>query len=79
MKKAKVMLTAIALFAIVGGALAIKANRATDRVYTTNAAGLCIVTVPAATTQPGKAFITTTSVSTVFGGPCILQPYYVGI
>jgi len=42
MKKAKILLTAIAVFAVVGGALAFKAKRLVT-VYTQHANGQCIV------------------------------------
>ncbi len=44
MKRAKVILTAVAVFAVVGGALAFKATRTAQALYTTNPAGQCKVT-----------------------------------
>jgi hypothetical protein len=44
MKKAKIVLSAIAVFAVVGGAFAFKANRAANRFYTApNATAPCTV------------------------------------
>jgi hypothetical protein len=45
MKKAKIMLTAIAVFAVVGGALAFKAKRLVT-VYTQSTNGQCSVPLP---------------------------------
>ncbi|NLR60709.1 hypothetical protein HGH93_21545 [Chitinophaga polysaccharea] len=44
MKKAKVILTAVGVLAIAGGALAFKATRSANTFYTSNAAGQCKVT-----------------------------------
>lgn len=46
MKKAKIVLSAVALFAVVGGALAFKAARQPNRFFTAPAAGqLCTIPV----------------------------------
>ncbi|WP_089784215.1 hypothetical protein [Chitinophaga sp. YR573] len=49
MKRAKIMLSAIAIFAIVGGALAFKANRNVV-VFYTGTAGKCTVLTAGTTT-----------------------------
>lgn len=63
MKKAKFALTAVAIFAVVGGALAFKASRLfTLQVYTQKIAGNCTepVTIPATLNSlAGSAFTTT--------------------
>ena len=65
MKKAKILLTAIGIFAIVGGALAFKANRGA-RIFcatTTGTAGQCNIPVKDWTltnlSQPVKGYCTT--------------------
>lgn len=45
MKKAKLVLSAVAVFAVIGGAFAFKASRAPHQFYKTNAAGNCVSTV----------------------------------
>ena len=47
MRKAKILLSAIAVFAVVGGAFALKANRTLNQFYSTDANGIC--SVPLAT------------------------------
>jgi K+-transporting ATPase c subunit len=42
MKKAKVILSVVAVLAVVGGAFAFKTSRVASSLYTTNAAGACI-------------------------------------
>jgi hypothetical protein len=44
MKKAKIMLTAIAIFAVVGGALAFNTARNSRVLYIPNEDGACLVT-----------------------------------
>jgi hypothetical protein len=65
MKRAKIMLTAVGLLAVVGGALAYKAARVPQALYTTNALGQCKVTFfTSLTTVPqfvGQQPITTTN------------------
>lgn len=46
MKKARIMLTAIAMFAVVGGALAFKAHRGVLIVFKKNAAGTTCTRLP---------------------------------
>jgi len=76
MKHAKIILTAVGLFAIVGGALAFKATRIRLPYFSTNAAGLCTVpTNTFYTTQaqyPGQPIGTITNAfyTTQILGPC---------
>ncbi|MDQ0106855.1 hypothetical protein J2T02_001968 [Chitinophaga terrae (ex Kim and Jung 2007)] len=46
MKQAKFALTAVAVLAVVGGAIAFKSRTAGFQIYTKNAAGQCLVNVP---------------------------------
>lgn len=56
MKKAKVVLSAVAVFAVIGGAFAFKAARAPQTWYRVNAAGNCQSTFTTAlTTNPALA------------------------
>jgi len=61
MKKAKIVLTAIAIFAIAGGAFALKANRANQGIYFgTEAGGATVVySFGYKTTAPTTAAFTT--------------------
>ena len=75
MKKAKIMLTAIAVFAVVGGAMAFKAMKFNqDAVYTTTAAPASGVTcnlgpiLTSTTTSSGTGHI---YASKVKGGLCV--------
>jgi hypothetical protein len=84
MRKAKVILSAIAVFAIVGGAMAVKASKASKRGVlifyrtTTNPAALCSIPLlnyttvptggPATTTLPAYSTSTTT---------CTTRPVYI--
>jgi len=71
MKKAKVMLTAITVLAVVGGALAFKAKIANTTLFTHQSGTLC--------NGPSARFLTTTidgggtqfSASTTDGGTCV--------
>ena len=76
MKKVKMMLTAVTVFAIVGGALAFKAQKFGSTVYTTSdesgtptcpleKAGFTTTTI-----NPGTPKI---SVSTIQSGTCVLS------
>lgn len=78
MNKAKFLLTATVALTIVGSALAIKAKRAVNFVYTSDALGNCTIRVFERTTSPGGAFITTTLITTIFREPCLLQADYIG-
>jgi hypothetical protein len=80
MKRAKLMLAAIALFAVVGGAYAVKANRASTRIYvSTTVGGAFSVTKTGFTFAEiglpvtGFAYSTSTTLTTV-----PLTTYYVG-
>jgi len=76
MKKAKIALTAIGIFAIVGGAMAFKTYRGGGIVYTPNAQGVCNVTVRNLTTtnngQTPAQILATTSIAQ----PCVLLTVY---
>lgn len=71
MKKAKIMLAGIAMFAVIGGTIAVKASkRSTDKVYTTSTA-----TGRGVNLLPGTTISTTgqlTYATTVFNQPVIL-------
>ena len=75
MKKVKVMLTAITVFAVIGGALAFKAQKFGKTVYTTDveqAEATCPFATPnftLTTIDPGTPSISVTSVKDAF---CIL-------
>jgi hypothetical protein len=77
MKKVKIMLTAVAILAVVGGALAFKAQKFGLAIYykTLDTDPTC--TIPAFTTLQNKphilpgAFATTT----VFGTPCTAKTF----
>jgi hypothetical protein len=82
MKRAKIVLTAVAVFAVVGGALAFKATRIGLPMYRTNAQGLCIVPTTLSYTTvaqfPGQPFTTYTSIGTtsVANGACLTTSLY---
>jgi hypothetical protein len=65
MKRAKIVLTAVALFAVVGGALAFKATRSLRTLYITNAQGQCkstfFTTLTTAQQFPNQPIATVTS------------------
>jgi len=75
MKKVKIMLTAITLFAVVGGALAFKAKKFGQTVYTTNNPKLhatcpfVLDNVTITDQNPGTVKI---SVTDVQNAPCIV-------
>jgi len=76
MKKAKIMLTAIGIFAIVGGAMAFKTYRGGGQIYTPNVQGVCNVTVRTWTTinngvPPGQILATT-----ILSAPCVNLTVY---
>lgn len=81
MNKAKIMLAAVAAFAVVGGSLAFKAKQFSQEVLfrpSEITSTLCNVAVISLTTiepQPLGAFTTTTSYSTV-AGPCTTGTIY---
>lgn len=74
MKKARIMLTAIAVFAVVGGALAFKAKTFTARfLYVPAANGQCTsVKISAKTTVPGAPAIFTSASTASTTAPCPL-------
>lgn len=80
MKKAKIVLAAVALFAVVGGAVAFKAARATEFVYTTGAIpNICDVTLRFVTTaNTGGTPLGSLAVTTIKGAACVNQPIYLG-
>lgn len=55
MKKARVFLTAIAVFAVVGGAMAFKATKTTTTFYCSNPfnPAVCDIPIPASSTLDG--------------------------
>ena len=57
MKRAKIALTAIALFAVIGGALAFKSQRVSQSWFKTNGAGNCVLAVNTAYTTLRTAAI----------------------
>jgi hypothetical protein len=81
MKKAKIVLSAVALFALVGGALAFKARQATV-LYFRNPSGVnplaCTVTSSFRTTDPalGISYLGTYYASTKTTANCITVPVY---
>jgi hypothetical protein len=83
MKKVKIILTAITVFAVVGGALAFKAKAYITSVYTTTTPGtnaLCpnltpFTTITNVAPAPGAVQISVTSVAPIGGvaQPCVLS------
>ena len=74
MKSAKIMMTAIAIFAVAGGALAFKANKfATQRVYYPNpvTTSICDVTKTSFTLTNNQA-VPLTFATTIPGAACQL-------
>ncbi|GAA3929280.1 hypothetical protein GCM10022209_23740 [Chitinophaga oryziterrae] len=82
MKRAKIMLAAIAVLAIAGGVYASKAKREGDVIFTkTNLTStLCTISLPLYTlTKDEGAFYTTTYAATTTTAPCtILTSVYHG-
>jgi hypothetical protein len=81
MKRAKIMLAAIAVIAIAGGVYAAKAKRISDIVYTkiNPADSRCYSTVSTRTFEPGNEFVLATSATLVYGAVCpIVHSIYVG-
>lgn len=82
MKRAKMILAAIAVFAVVGGVYASKANRAGDVVFTPNPSNPAICNVPlqlATFVNRNLGTISTNTSATFPAGPCALKTIYVGI
>jgi hypothetical protein len=82
MKRAKIVLTGVALFAVIGGALAFKATRTAQTLYSTNAQGQCKVTVLTSLTlvrqQPGQPIETITNLysTATTNAACPLTTWY---
>ena len=79
MKKAKIMLAAIAVFAIVGGAAAFSAKKVLTVVYTQPSGGDCTVTVlHASITNPSGNLIEVDKEAntTTASGACSFTPKY---
>jgi len=78
MKKVKFMLTAITVFAVVGGALAFKAKKFSTNLYCTNNAGQpCNVIKPQVSTQGAVQVDNTFCTLTQFSAqPCAKIPIY---
>jgi hypothetical protein len=82
MKRAKLMLAAIAVVAIAGGVYASKAKRITDHIYVRGASGtLCTRTLTTYTlaAEPGQLPAGTTFATIVPNAQCpVTVPYYTG-
>lgn len=74
MKKAKIVLSAVALLAVVGGALAFKANRIPKTFYSGPACTTPVV-LPYTTVNNGRPTLQT-SVTTIEGAACPLTTLY---
>lgn len=72
MKRAKIALTAIALFAVVGGALAFKSYRGITTYYRLTADGTGVCTTSTINTTPVADPNGTVYATTVFGDPCTI-------
>lgn len=76
MKKAKIMLMAIAVFGVAGASLAFHAKHFSIlRLYCNNAANLCLSSVELVSTftisgAPGRIFLPTYSTASNSTGPC---------
>ena len=79
MKPGKIILSAMFVFTIIGGTLAFKAQKTSDRIYTKDLAGNCVVTVIGATTIPHSSFFTITYATNLYGAPCVLRALYIGL
>lgn len=73
MKKAKLILTAIAVITVVGGALAFKSNFATKKLYFKAADGNCTVETTGVITTSGTG--TFADLTTSSGSACVNQKY----
>ncbi|SEW24827.1 hypothetical protein SAMN05421841_1820 [Chryseobacterium wanjuense] len=82
MKRAKIVLAGVALFAVIGGAFAFKASRVPQPLFTENAAGICNVPTTLFLTltppTPGQLPITTTDLyyTTRLTTSCPLTTWY---
>lgn len=71
------MLAAIAVFAVVGGAYAVKANRGQQVIYYGTASSLCTNPTVATLSASGN-LLRTTFATTEFGAICTTRPIYLG-
>jgi hypothetical protein len=80
MKKVKIMLTAITVFAVVGGALAFKAKNFTSSLFCTSQAtpNACQAQVDNISLKPvgGEPSLGSSSCTSEFDGDCQLRPTY---
>jgi hypothetical protein len=80
MKKVKIMLTAITVFAVVGGALAFKAKNFTSSLFCTSEAApnSCKTEIGQISLIPvgGEASLGSSSCTSEFDGDCQLRPTY---
>lgn len=82
MKRAKIILIGITLFVVISGALAFKATRINQLLYSSNAAGLCVVPTHLPMTLqpvvPGQPFATITNLyyTTSIQAPCPIRTWY---
>jgi len=81
MKKVKIMLTAITVMAVVGGALAFKANKFNTKLYCTSQAApnACTITKDGfsiAPELPGDPSVGSSSCTTTTTGDCAFRPTY---
>jgi hypothetical protein len=78
MKKARILLAGIAMFAIIGGAFAVKSSRATDFLYVPGDDGELTVKQNGITLKPGPitfhGYVSTTTTSTA-----VITTYYAGL
>jgi len=81
MKKVKIMLTAITVFAIIGGALAFKAKKFNTSIYCTDGISTCSILKDGFSTQPafaGQASVGLSTCTDVFkGANCVQRATYV--
>lgn len=75
MKKVKIMLTAITVFAVVGGALAFKAQKFGITVFYKTRAADPTCTIPGFTTLPSSPNLGRFYCTTQFGTPCTVSFY----
>lgn len=83
MKRAKIILTIIALFAVIGGVLAYNASRIRIILYSNNGQKICEVTILIAYSTvpqfPGQPAATITNLynTTTSAGPCPTRTWYI--
>ncbi|MBV7531385.1 hypothetical protein [Chitinophaga sp. sic0106] len=78
MNKAKFLLSAVGLFAIVAGALASKAKQF-DRIFVKTSPETTICSLPVNATLDGASFLTNTAATTIQSAPCVTVPVYEGL